>query len=237
MRRKTAEERKKPGREKTSRVGTVYNALKRAILEQGLGPGDKLPEDAIGEQFGVSRTIVHEALVRLAGDRLVELRRNRGAQVASPSLDEGRELFNVRYALEKLVVETLCGTLTSDQLERLAKHVQDEEDARGRSDPRSIRLAGEFHTILADMTGNATLIRFVGEVIARCSLIISLYGRPHSAECAISEHRAIVAALQAGDAAKASSLMHHHLSDVMNRALLPQRPQRNIREILAAYSG
>ena len=71
-----------------SRSQAVYSALKRAILEQALKPGVKLPEDTIGEQFGVSRTLVREALVRLSGEGLVDLRANKGASVAEPSLED-----------------------------------------------------------------------------------------------------------------------------------------------------
>ena len=58
----------------------IYRALRHAIIEQALPPGSKLPEDAIGEQFGASRTIVRHALGQLAAEGLVELKRNRGAQ-------------------------------------------------------------------------------------------------------------------------------------------------------------
>jgi DNA-binding GntR family transcriptional regulator len=60
-----------------TRSGAVYRTLKRAILEQAVPPGAKLPEDSIGERLGVSRTLVREALLRLSTEGLVELRPNR----------------------------------------------------------------------------------------------------------------------------------------------------------------
>jgi DNA-binding GntR family transcriptional regulator len=59
---------------------------------------------------------------------------------------------------------------------------------------------------LADLTGNALLARYVAEVVSRSGLILALYGRPHSAECAVSEHRAIIEALKSGDAARGQYL-------------------------------
>ena len=91
------------------RAGAIYRALRHAIIEQALEPGAKLPEDAIGERFGASRTIVRHALGRLAAEGLVELRRNRGATVATPSWDEARDIFDVRLGLEGLVVSAACG--------------------------------------------------------------------------------------------------------------------------------
>jgi DNA-binding GntR family transcriptional regulator len=83
------------------RAQSVYNALRRAIIEQALKPAMKLPEDSIGEQLGVSRTLVREALGRLAVEGLVELKPNRGASVAYPTLEEARDVFDVRRGRER----------------------------------------------------------------------------------------------------------------------------------------
>lgn len=218
------------------RAQAVYRALRRAIIEGALRPAMKLPEDSIGEQFGVSRTLVREALGRLALEGLVELRPNRGAAVASPTLEEARDVFDVRRGLERLVVEALAGRLTAAQARELEAHVGREERAQGRDGPESIALAGEFHIRLAEMTGNALLARYVREVSSRCSLILAVYGRPHSSDCAVSEHRALIAALVAGDAAGAARLMDDHLSAVVGRALIAPRTDRDIREALAPYA-
>ena len=99
------------------RGSVIYKALWHAIIEQALQPGTKLPEDAIGEKFGASRTIVRAALARLAAEGLVELRRNRGAAVATPGWSEARDIFDVRIGLERLVVTKLAcaliGTITT----------------------------------------------------------------------------------------------------------------------------
>ena len=85
------------------RAESVYRALRRAIIEQALKPGMKLPEDSIGEQLGVSRTLVREAFGRLAVEGLVELKPNKGASVAYPTLEEARDVFEVRRGLERLL--------------------------------------------------------------------------------------------------------------------------------------
>lgn len=222
--------------QQTSRAQSVYRALRRAVLEQALRPGMKLPEDSIGEQLGVSRTLVREAFGRLAVEGLVELKPNRGATVAYPTLEEARDVFDVRRALERLVAETLAGRLSAEQLRVLEKHVREEEAAHDSNGP-SIRLAGEFHIMLAEMTGNALLIRYVQEVSSRCSLILAIYGRPHSSDCAVSEHRQLIEALRAGDARRAAELMDQHLQAVVTRALLTPRPaETDIGVLLAPYA-
>jgi len=221
---------------KGSRAQPVYHALRSAILDQALRPGMKLPEDTIGEQLGVSRTLVREALKQLALEGLIELRPNRGASVAYPSLDEARDVFEVRRTLERLVVQSLVGRLSVAQIAQLEACIQNEDDARDRNGPESIRLAGDFHTILSEMTGNALLDRYVREVCSRCSLILALYGRPHSSECAVNEHRQLVHALRQGDADKAMALMDRHLEDVAARADLAPRGSGDIRDLLAPYA-
>ncbi|WP_432212047.1 GntR family transcriptional regulator [Bosea vestrisii] len=218
------------------RAQAVYKALRRAIIEQALKPGMKLPEDSIGEQLGVSRTLVREAFGRLAVEGLVELKPNRGANVAYPTLEEARDVFDVRRGLERLVAENLAGRLTAAQAAELEAHVRLEEKAHGQDGPESIRLSGEFHIRLAEMTGNALLLRYVQEASSRCSLILAIYGRPHSSECAVSEHRQLIEALRAGDAARAAALMDHHLQSVVTRALLAPRAERDIRDVLAPYA-
>ena len=134
---------------KPDRAKEIYRALRHAIIEQALEPGAKLPEDAIGERFGASRTIVRSALGQLAAEGLVELRRNRGAAVATPAWEEARDTFDVRLGLERLVMSRLAGRLTPGADRALEAHVDEEEQARGNNEPLSIRLATEFHILLA----------------------------------------------------------------------------------------
>ena len=229
-------EKQKPG---TDRTGAIYRALRHAIIEQALAPGAKLPEDAIGERFGASRTIVRAALGQLAAEGLVELRRNRGASVATPAWEEARDTFDVRLGLERLVMSRLAGRLSARARSAGSRRMSSEEErARGNNEPLSIRLATEFHIVLAEMTGNAVLARYVGELSSRCGLILALYSRPHSSECAVNEHRAVIAALAAGDASARRAVMDEHLEAVAKRALIVARPAaaRDVKDVLARYA-
>ncbi|MCW0233032.1 MAG: GntR family transcriptional regulator [Ferrovibrio sp.] len=222
----------------SDKVGTICRALRRAIIEQALEPGTKLPEDALGERFGVSRTIARQALGQLAAEGLVELRRNRIAVVETPSWQEARNTFDVRMELERLVVRQLAGQLSKAQLAELQAHVDQEDAARNGPDAVSIRLATEFHILLAQMTNSPILIRYVSEVAYRCCLTLSTFSRPHSSDCGITEHRAIIDALAKGRTEDVMTMMHHHLDSVANRALVaPTKPRtRDLVDILAPYA-
>ncbi len=194
----------------------------------------RLPEDMVGEQFGVSRTIVRHALVRLETKGLVVSRRNRGAFVAEPSLEEAQQIFHVRRCLETEVVRLGVTTLSESGFDQLDAHVRREEAVKGKDGPVSIRLAGEFHVLLAQLSGNDVLARYVSEVVLRCSLIMAMYARSHSSDCAVDEHSQITQALRDRDADKAISLMEHHLGAVAERAAFNKEPD-TVEAILSRY--
>jgi DNA-binding GntR family transcriptional regulator len=225
---------------KSTRVDLACQALRQAIIEQALPPGTKLPEDELGVRFGMSRTLVREVLAQLQSEGLVDAPPRRTATTAKPTLDQAREIFEIRRLLEREVVRLVIGRWQPQFGADLEGHVRAEEAARQAGDARvSIRLAGEFHTRLGEMAGNTLLRRYLGEVVSRCSLILALYGRPHSADCAVNEHREIVAALRAGDADAASKIMDHHLGSVEHRALLDQGRDAtfDLGAVLSRYAG
>jgi len=201
-----------------NRTEQICRALRSAILERAVLPGMKLPEDALGERFGASRTIVRQALERLAAEGLVELRQNKGATVASPSLEEAQDLFALRAQVEDLVIVRLASGLTVKQEEALSAHIAMEEEAQDGPEPQSIKLATEFHILMAELTESPVLIRYVNEISYRCGLTLSQFARPHSTSCGIQEHRDILAALKSGDIPEAQTIARSHLDAVSERA-------------------
>jgi DNA-binding GntR family transcriptional regulator len=205
---------------KSTRADLACQALRQAIIEQALPPGTKLPEDELGKRFAMSRTLVRAALAQLQSEGLVDAPPRRTATTARPTLEEAREVFSVRRLLERDVVRLVIERWKPEFGAELEGHIREEEAARKASDARvSGRLAGEFHVKLADLSGNKLLRRYLGELVSRCSLILALYGKPHSADCSVKEHRDIVAALRGRNADAATAVMEHHLGLVEHRAL------------------
>ncbi len=224
---------------KSNRVDVACKALRQAIIEQALPPGTKLPEDELGARFGMSRTLVRAALAQLQSEGLVDAPARRTATTAKPTLEEAKEVFEVRRTLEHAAVRLVIARWRPEFGAELEGHLREEEAARKDGEARvSIRLAGEFHVRLAEMSGNGLLRRYLGEVVSRCSLILALYGRPHSADCAVNEHREIVAALRKGNAEAAVTVMDHHLGAVEHRALLDQGrdAQFDLGAVLSSYA-
>ncbi|RWR07472.1 FCD domain-containing protein [Paenirhodobacter populi] len=114
---------------------------------------------------------------------------------------------------------------------------QFQDNLGAASSPRSIRLAGEFHTLLAEQAGSPLLADFVNATVARTSLILARYGRPHLAECGIDEHVQLIEALKKQDRTRAMEIMDRHLHAVEDRAYAEEAPQADISAILSRYVG
>ena len=97
----------------------VYDALYAAVFDHRLPPGARLREEELARSFSVSRTLVRQALHRLAQDGVVLLRPNRGAQVPEPTREEGAHVFDARRVLECEVMRRLVGVLDAAQRQRL----------------------------------------------------------------------------------------------------------------------
>ncbi len=221
----------------SSRSFPVYDSLRQAIIEQALKPGVKLPEDSIGETFSVSRTTVRNALVRLDAEGLVDLQPNRGASVAVPTIEEAHDIFEMRQCLEREVMQRLCKMDVKPVVKALKMHLAEERKYLDVDTTRSIRLAGEFHILLAELTGSKILANYVNEIVSRCSLVLARFAQAHSAKCGLDEHTDIIAAIEAGDPEQAIARMHHHLHGVQDRALLnpDDEEKNNVSEILSRY--
>uniref|UniRef100_UPI0013CE8A8A GntR family transcriptional regulator n=1 Tax=Pseudomonas viridiflava TaxID=33069 RepID=UPI0013CE8A8A len=149
----------------------VYAHIFDAILEQRLAPGTRLSEEALGEIFGVSRTIIRRALSRLGHEGVVLLRPNRGAVVASPSVEEARQVFFARRMVEKAITELAVEHATAAQLAQLRQMESDERDSFSRGDRGAgIRLSGECRLQLAVAAGNAPLISLQRRLVFQTSL-------------------------------------------------------------------
>jgi DNA-binding GntR family transcriptional regulator len=224
----------------SNRSDRAYAALRDAILENALTPGTKLPEDAIGAHFGASRTLIRAALARLASEGLVELGKAKSATVASPSPSEAREVFTVRRALEREVAMLLAGSWTTATEHRLNAHVEAERVAAGDENRKlSVRLGAEFHTIMAEETGNAVLSRYVSEIVSRSTLILAVYGQSHPQEAGLAEHRQMIDAMKNGEGAAAAAIVDSHIAAVEDRALrqTEEEPGADLSQILSRYAA
>jgi DNA-binding GntR family transcriptional regulator len=190
----------------------IVSTLIQAIADHQLKPGAKLGEQRLADHFGVSRTIVRQALFRLAESKLIDLAPGRGASVASPSLDEAKQIFAVRRTLEVQLVKDLTRTATAKDIQKLRRHLKDEQQAvRSGKVSERIRLLGEFHVLMAQCSGNKVLSALLLDLSSRCALITMLYQSGSAAQHSHDDHGRIIDAIEAGEAKQAARLMEEHL--------------------------
>lgn len=202
----------------------VLEAIRDAIFEHQLAPGTKLKEVSLAELFGVSRTVVRSALARLGHAHLVELRPNRGAVVATPSIEESRQVFEARTAIEEAIVAKVARTASARDAAMLREWVTSEEAAYARGDERGgVRLSVDFHRRLAEIAGNRVLSRYLDELVSRTPLIALAHRGQAPAPCGCDDHLALVNAIAAHDEHRAATLMRAHIAH-LERALNLRHP-------------
>lgn len=198
-----------------STTSAIVEALTKAIVEHRLHPGTKLAEQKLADHFGVSRTLVRQALFQLSQNQLIRLEPARGAFVAAPSANEARQVFAVRRMLEAEMTRAFVRSVTPARIKALKEHVAQEKMAVDRQDVTGrTELLGDFHVRMAELMGNEVLAQMLGDLISRCSLITLMYQSASAAEHSHDEHAEIVRALAARDEERAVRLMNEHLQHV-----------------------
>lgn len=211
----------------------VYDGLHTDILERRLAPGARLREEELAARFAVSRTVIRQALHRLAQDRVIELHHNRGAQVPAPTRDDARHVFDARRVVECEVARRLAGRIDAAGQAELQALVEEEARAQARGDrSAAIRLSGEFHRRLARLCGNPVFVRMLEGLLPTTSLLTALYQPAGAPACVAHRHVELLAALQ-GRGATAAAEMRRHLLEI-ERTLDPA-PRGRRREPFDAY--
>jgi len=193
---------------------TVADRLRDMIVDGTLPAGARIHEQSLCDAFGISRTPLREALKVLANEGLVELRANRGARVAALTEAELAELFEALSGLERHAAELAAARATAGELAALRTlHGRMEREwQRGRRTAYA-KLNNDIHRTIVELAKNATLAGLHTTLMTklRRARYMALMSNARWDE-AVREHRAILAALEARDAADAGRLMGAHVA-------------------------
>ena len=216
----------------------IYRRIFDAIVDQKLTPGTHLKEDELCDLFGVGRTRIRAALSRLAAEHVIELVANKGAFVASPSIEEAKEVFRARRVIESHLIRRAAERHDDIMKAALATHLHGEESARAAGDmARVIRQCGRYHQVLAEQADSPIMARFLRELIARSSLIIAIYEAEEPHECELNEHNQLSKLVLEGKAEEAAELMERHLQGIEDRLHLEpkEKPINGLGQSLGFY--
>jgi DNA-binding GntR family transcriptional regulator len=201
-----------------STTGLVYEALRERILSGRVAPDERLHQEAISAELGVSRTPLREALGRLAADGLVELLPNRGARVADPSPEDMLAGYEARLAVEPDAA-AYCAERADGAAIAAVRHAIDIQRRPGRVE-RRYRANRDFHLAVVRGSGNPYLVRFA-ELLWVGRLGLRIYTlqlqSEEGAAADADEHEAIADAIEAGDPVAAERRMREHIEAAIAR--------------------
>lgn len=214
-------------------VGSTHRNLRQVVADEihgmimrgELGPGERLVEEKLAEQLGVSRNPVREAIRLLESTGLVEVRPRRGAYVSSVDVDDLREVLAVRGLIEGHAAELAAGRAGPGDVAAIDGWIERGEAATAAGDPLGAAACHRgFHLAVEEAGGNRYLGVAAGPLRSRTEMVFSLL-LPERGPVSWAEHRAIRDAIAGGDGPEARRCVERHLERVL--AQLESRDRRS----------
>lgn len=191
----------------------AVDLIRSAILEGRIGPGERLKEETIARDLGLSRTPVREALLRLQGEGLVETNRNRGAVVRAYGAAEIEEMYQLRALLEGYAARRAAALIRPDELELLRASC--ERFARSSAAGAVGDLMHEnlvFHNIIAGAAGSTRLAEMIRTVVELPLVYKSFHWySPEQRKMSERHHNQLLRALEAHDEERSELIMKEHV--------------------------
>lgn len=211
---------------RASLADSVYETILEAILSGTLAAGAELSEVAIAAELAVSRTPVHEAMLQLAADGLVEHVNNRQARVVQFSRDDIDEVYGMRLLLEPAAAERAAKRLSDEEIAELREAAASLADTRGGRGwtGRALEFDVRFHAALAAASGSRRLHAEITKYRQLVRSFCRATGTPENLESAMREHQIILDAIVRRDAGAARKAMAAHI-DARREAVLAEFDQ------------
>jgi DNA-binding GntR family transcriptional regulator len=201
-----------------SKKAIVYETLKKRIINHILQSGDPLNESTLSKELKISKTPIREAFQQLEKEGFIENIPGRGAFVSRISIQDIREIFEIREILECEVIKRVAskGDLNKSEAEAIGKKYESSE-VNGNRTPKSYFKAGDqIHTFIFEAFGNKRLLEFYKRLqdhIERLRLYFFNQVNPERSEQSFKEHLEIINALVAQDPQRAEKAMRDHLQN------------------------
>ncbi len=211
----------------------AYEVLKKAIITGEIPAGERIVETDYADRLHISRTPLREALRKLERDGLVEYVMRRGVVVRAFTIEDVKEIYTIRNALEMLTLPAIIENATAEDIaslrEKLAEmdRLQEKDDVEGLSP-----LAREFHAQLTSISAQKRILRVIesqDEYIRRFSAMSIRQENRRSA--AHAEHHKLVDYVEARDLEKFTELTRHHIDRSMDNCLAALAAQKQNREL------
>lgn len=188
----------------------VYDHLKRMIQNGELQPGQKLVQEDLAKQLGVSRTPLLKALQSLEHEMLVESKPRRGMYVKELSINEMLDVYECRVGIECTAVQLATERSTQKEIQKLAAIFTIFENQQPINRTKYSKADEEFHDLLIDLAKNPVLKRMSS--LASIHKRAYMYGLLRQPEETLPEHLEIIQHMLSKDVEKAVETMKRHIS-------------------------
>ena len=191
----------------------AYLILKKMIIDRKLLPGDKIPQEKLARELGISRTPLVSAIKYLEHEKLVEAKPRRGYFVRFFSMQEMVSIFELREVLEGLAARRAARHITDPQIDQLNKFFLGFDPATDISDYKAYSKADRsFHSFVIDVGAREFLksILLTYNIISFSYQVITSEGLVRPPNETIHEHLSVITAISDRDSEAAENLMRSH---------------------------
>jgi len=191
----------------------ITKEIEEAILSGQLKPRERLIEMDLISQFGVSRTVIREALKRLEAKGLIRTTPYRGAVVADLTIEEIEEIYFVRAELEKIAARLVIKHITPKEVQHLKKLSREVERHLREKTHQMIELDSEFHRMIFKACRNRYLYDMIDFLRTKAHIVrFNAWSLLHRIEESIVEHREMIKAIEERNLSQFEKLIVKHLT-------------------------
>ena len=191
----------------------ITKKIEEAILSGRLKPRERLVEMDLISQFGVSRTVIREALKRLEARGLIRTTPYRGAVVADLTTEEIDEIYFIRAELEKIAARLVLTHITPKEIQNLKKVSKEVERHLREKTHQMIEMDSEFHRMIFRACRNNYLYNMIDYLRTKVHIVrFNAWSLPHRVEQSIVEHREMIKAIENRNLSQLEKLIVKHLT-------------------------
>lgn len=211
----------------------AYEQIRTLILSGDLPPGEKLVEEQLARQCGVSRTPVREALRKLESENFVYRNESKRSFVSEASIEDIRDAFELRAMLESYAARRAAQRITAQQLSQLKamnSRIQSAVHAAKPNVPAFLENNRLFHDMILEAAASSKLTAMLASVVEQPVVLRTALGYDRqNLEQAHSEHVELVSAFEARDGEWAASVMTSHIRRALHTYIDASQPNKKAR--------
>ena len=196
-----------------SPTSVAYEYIRNKIVTKTVFPGNRIIEEEIVHELGVSRTSIRTAMQRLQYEGFLEIVPNKGAYIAKPTVEDIRNAYYTRTILEVHAVQLTIDAISPEGIARLEQNLKAQEELGGRfTIAEYAALNRAFHWGIADTSGNPYIKKYLNELLNRSNIYLIFYDDSTDNIQSLEKHRASLEAIKAKDKASAARAVREDMS-------------------------